>query len=195
MDVEQQNARAETGGDDLPPPVCPACGKTARRAAARYCSTCGRALDRGGYAPADALRSSYHQQHGEAAFSAEEQSFGGDAARKLNLKLSRSARVDTHDFAAPAGGGALGRLAARRGRGLGAAARTFIVYALVPYLGILFCPVVIMMGGAALAREAYAPQSLKRGDSFFIIVLGVLILGAQVFLWWVLFRSSAWPKT
>ena len=41
---------------------CPACGAEATRAKARFCSTCGRALE-DSYLPADGLRSSYHLQH------------------------------------------------------------------------------------------------------------------------------------
>lgn len=39
--------------------TCPACGARARRAAARYCATCGRGLREREYAPADLLRASY----------------------------------------------------------------------------------------------------------------------------------------
>ncbi|HYX43252.1 MAG TPA: hypothetical protein VE821_16215, partial [Pyrinomonadaceae bacterium] len=45
------------------PLVCPACSTQARRANARFCATCGRALREHDYLPSDTLRSSYHQQH------------------------------------------------------------------------------------------------------------------------------------
>lgn len=52
-------AATEHGAPAVELPSCPACGAPARRAAARYCATCGRGLRERDYTPTDRLRASY----------------------------------------------------------------------------------------------------------------------------------------
>lgn len=157
-------------------PSCPACGATARRAAARYCHTCGRAFAIDGeYLPADALRASYHQQrevtrpslrvrHKSDAYARE------SVARKERGKLP---------FAPSYNSAAALALAA-------------IVYALIPFIGIIFCPGAILCGtyGAVRARRSLAMDGWRA--SLFSIVAAVLIFCLQVWLWMVLRNIPHW---
>lgn len=61
------------------------------------------------------------------------------------------------------------------------------VAALVPFVGILFCPCVVVLGALGL-RSARRDAHL-RGErrAIYSMVLGVVIFGAQVFLLWLFF--------
>lgn len=74
------------------------------------------------------------------------------------------------------------------------AALAFVTYALVPYLGILFCVPAVVMGGFGLARWRRAPLLGGRSASVIGIVLGLLILGVQLFLWWIIYQIPRWAQ-
>jgi len=76
--------------------------------------------------------------------------------------------------------------------GTTATARAFAVYALVPYLGILFCPGALLLGFAGLLRSRRA--SAGRRDSALSVALGLLILCAQLALWWILYKVPEWSR-
>jgi ribosomal protein L37AE/L43A len=155
---------------------CPACGTSARRRESRYCATCGRNLT-GGYLPADALRASYHQQPRPAVVAVAEQ--------RINSNTQRTSQTQRNSHA-------------RAGfpmKNLNTASTTalaFVTYALVPYLGILFCPGAIVMGSVGLLRSYQSPQLGGRRACYTSIFIGVLIFGAQVFLWWILYKVPQW---
>lgn len=66
-------------------------------------------------------------------------------------------------------------------------ASAFVVYSLVPYLGILFCPGAFLMGGIG-AFISYRKPFLGGGkSSIYSIVLSVLIFAIQILLWWLLY--------
>ena len=66
-------------------------------------------------------------------------------------------------------------------------ATAFVVYSLVPYLGILFCPGAFLMGGIG-AFIAYRQPSRGGGrTSIYSIVSSVIIFAVQILLWWLLF--------
>ena len=66
-------------------------------------------------------------------------------------------------------------------------ASAFVVYSLVPYLGILFCPGAFLMGGIG-AFVWYRQPSLGGGrTSVYSIVSSVIIFAVQILLWWLLF--------
>lgn len=167
--------------------ACPACGAAVRRAAARFCAVCGRRFDTDDYLPADALRSSYHQQR----------------RRLPTPKLSASpawAAANT-----PTGGAVRhlvrGRAAAmaamppqKNNNGAATTSLAFVTYALVPYLGILFCPGALLMGGIGYVRARRAPERGGGRDALLGIVLGLLVLGAQIFLWWILYKVPEWSR-
>jgi hypothetical protein len=145
--------------------ACAACGARARRESALFCATCGRELG-GGYFPTDSLRASYRFE-----------------------RLPRRAPAQ--------------RRAARPGRefmprrtesGAAALALAFVTYALVPYLGILFCPGALLFGGVGLLRAWRSPQRGHARASALGLVLGLLVLCAQLLLWWVLYKVPEWAR-
>jgi hypothetical protein len=83
---------------------------------------------------------------------------------------------------------------ARNHNGASTTALAFVTYALVPYLGILFCPGALLMGGIGLYNSYRAPQHGGRRASYIGLSLGLLILGAQLFLWWLLYKIPEWSK-
>lgn len=157
-------------------PVCPACGARARRAAASFCHTCGRAfaLD-AGYMPADALRASYHLQREIARPSLRVRHKSDAYARESVMRHGRAKLP----FAPAYNSAAALALAA-------------IVYALIPFLGIIFCPGAIVCGGlgAVRARRLFAMDGWRA--SLFSICAAVLIFCAQVWLWMMLRNIPHW---
>src|SRR5882724_3260502 len=75
-----------------------------------------------------------------------------------------------------------------------AIARAFATYALVPYLGILFCPGAVVMGSVGLARSYRMPQLGGRTGAYTSIVVGLVVLVVQLVLWWVLYKVPEWAK-
>ena len=68
----------------------------------------------------------------------------------------------------------------------------FVTYALVPYLGILFCPGAVVMGGIGLFNSYSAPERGGRRASYLGVTFGLLIFCAQLFLWWILYKIPRW---
>jgi hypothetical protein len=70
--------------------------------------------------------------------------------------------------------------------------RAFATYALVPYLGILFCPGALMIGGAGVFRS----QRLRadRGVYRDLMLLATLESVAQLLLWWILYKVPEWSR-
>jgi len=83
----------------------------------------------------------------------------------------------------------------RRGEnGAAATAMAFVVYALVPYLGILFCPGALLFGGVGLVRAWREPRSGHARAAVLSLALGLLVLCAQLLLWWVLYKVPEWTR-
>ncbi|MGI8467944.1 MAG: hypothetical protein ACR2N3_05775 [Pyrinomonadaceae bacterium] len=81
----------------------------------------------------------------------------------------------------------LNNLFERNGNLASETAWAFAVYSLVPYLGILFCPGAILMGGIGVFT-AYRKPYLGGGTvSRNSILLGLIVFVAQIFLWWLLY--------
>jgi hypothetical protein len=74
---------------------------------------------------------------------------------------------------------------------LTATARAFATYSLVPYLGIIFCPGAVVIGTAGVVRS-YRSNQEKRHVCYASTIVGVVVLGIQIFLWWILYRVPAW---
>jgi hypothetical protein len=145
--------------------VCPACGAAARRAEAHFCATCGRGLRERAYAPADSLLASYHQQHSRPAMLIEQEMNGTGASRATMSRRFEESHILTT-------GSAL----------------VIIIFAFVPFIGILFCPCAVVMGASNLRR---APDfEGRRRVAVFNIVCGILIFGVQAFLWWILYHLT-----
>src|SRR5215213_8297923 len=155
------------GGPEGRTRECPGCGARARRADARFCSMCGRRLDET-YLPADALRASY----------AMPRPVKGTGRRKGGVKRIEGSMASIHP--------------ARNTNGASTTALAFVTYALVPYLGILFCPGAVLMGGVGLYNSYRAPERGGRQASYAGVLVGLLIFCAQLFLWWILYKIPQW---
>jgi hypothetical protein len=164
--AEQPAARA--AGSEGRARECPGCGARARRADARFCSACGRRLE-DTYLPADALRASYGVRRARPA------GRGGPARPKKPMKSSLES---IHP--------------ARNRNGASTTALAFVAYALVPYLGILFCPGAVLMGGVGIYNSYREPERGGRRASYYGVGFGVLIFCAQLFLWWILYKIPQW---
>lgn len=66
-------------------------------------------------------------------------------------------------------------------------ATAFVVYSLVPYLGILFCPGAFVMGGIGVFVASRKPYLGGGRTSLYSIVLSVIIFAIQILLWWLLY--------
>ena len=73
-------------------------------------------------------------------------------------------------------------------------ARAFVTYALVPYLGILFCPGAVICGVISLLLARRAPQRGHTRTATRAVMLGFVIFSAQLFLWWILYHIPAWSR-
>jgi ribosomal protein L37E len=155
--------------------MCRACGAVARRVEARYCSTCGHALGED-YFPTASLRASYR--------------FERPSAPRRSGALGRS-RARRRPARATFGREATAR---EKGNGVSATALAFVTYALVPYLGILFCPGALLLGGFGLLRSRRAPHAAARREYALSFALGLLILCAQLLLWWILYKVPEWSR-
>ena len=180
MSAPNDSAGSERAGEDVFAarlPACPACGARARRAGARYCSTCRRGLDRD-YCPTDSLRASYHFERVPPAADSRY------AARGPRPRRGRTpaARVRVKREIMPT----------RNAGDAAATARAFVTYALVPYLGILFCPGALLLGLAGLLHARRA--SGTRRDSALVVTLGLLILCVQLLLWWIPYKVPEWSR-
>jgi len=82
----------------------------------------------------------------------------------------------------------------RNTNGASTTAMAFVTYALVPYLGILFCPGALLMGGIGLVRAYRAPHLGGRRASALGIVLAVLLFCAHLLLWWILYKVPEWTR-
>jgi hypothetical protein len=178
---EAPSAREETSGDKTR--ACDACGARSRRAAARFCATCGRELG-GGYFPTDSLRASYRFERAPVVSHSLEASRGPGRtrARQGTYSRGRTARA--------------GRELMARGteNGAAATAMAFVTYALVPYLGILFCPGALVFGGVGLVRAWRAPRPGHARAAALSLVLGLVVLCAQILLWWILYKVPGWAS-
>ncbi len=67
------------------------------------------------------------------------------------------------------------------------AAKAFVVYALVPYLGILFCPLALLSGGLGVVTAYRKPYLGGGKTSGYSVVCGVIIFAVQILLWWLLY--------
>ena len=76
---------------------------------------------------------------------------------------------------------------------IAATARAFATYSLVPYLGILFCPGAVVVGTVGVFRSYSSPERrVARTTCYVSTVTGVVVLLAQLLLWWILYQVPAW---
>jgi hypothetical protein len=75
-----------------------------------------------------------------------------------------------------------------------ATARAFATYALVPYLGILFCPGALVMGSVGVVNSYRLREPAGRGASYSTMVVATIELAAQLTLWWILYKIPEWSR-
>jgi hypothetical protein len=149
--------------------ACPACGAGTRRIDARFCLACGRSLATEPYLPADALRASYNAPR----------------SRIVSLRERHASFQPSKSSAPPIS-------PARNINGASTTALAFVTYALVPYLGILFCPGAVLAGVIGLYNSYRAPERGGRRASYIGLFAGFIILCIQIFLWWILYKIPEW---
>jgi hypothetical protein len=81
--------------------------------------------------------------------------------------------------------------------GLPGTARAFATYALVPYLGILFCPGAVLLGAVGVVRS-YRPNQISqesyRETCYASTIVGLVVLAIQLLLWWILYQVPLWAS-
>jgi hypothetical protein len=165
---KMKNERRDLHGENIsavkfPPSaekVCSACGAQARRADAKFCLVCGKLL-REDYQPLDRLRASYSLRRNGA--------FNFTDSRKTSEEMEIENLFEENKNSASE------------------TAKAFVVYSLVPYLGILFCPGAMLLGGIGIVMAYRKPFLGGARASVLSVALGFLILAAQIFLWWLLY--------
>lgn len=70
----------------------------------------------------------------------------------------------------------------------------FLVYSMVPYLGILFTPGAIFMSSVGAINAYRRSQFGNLKSALFNIALSVVILVVQLFLWWLLYIAPEFGK-
>ena len=73
-------------------------------------------------------------------------------------------------------------------------ARAFATSALVPYLGILFCPGALVMGSVGVLNSYRLPQAAGRSASYTTVVVGTIQFAVQLLLWWILYKVPVWNR-
>jgi len=80
-------------------------------------------------------------------------------------------------------------------REIASTARAFATYSLIPYLGILFCPGAVLVGGFGVVRSFRASDG---GDSrracSLSVLTGMIVTAIQLLLWWILYKAPIWAR-
>ena len=80
--------------------------------------------------------------------------------------------------------------------GLAGTARAFATFSLVPYLGIIFCPAAVVLGTVGIVRSYRSPQVSDSTSIYYVsAIVGLGVLGIQVWFWWILYHVPAWLST
>jgi len=75
------------------------------------------------------------------------------------------------------------RMFAHEGNTAAAIALIMVFSALMPFIGILFCPFAVLVGGFGLLEARFVPGTGGSRLAVCCIVFGFLIAGAQILLW------------
>jgi hypothetical protein len=141
--------------------ICSACGSDAQRRSAKFCSVCGKLLLEE-YQPLDRFRASYRLQ-GKSFIVEKDREPENNAVKEAENLFDENKNSASET------------------------ARAFVVYSLVPYLGILFCPFAILIGGIGIFVSCRKPYLGGGRTSVYSIALGFIMFAVQVFLWWLLY--------
>jgi hypothetical protein len=80
------------------------------------------------------------------------------------------------------------------GNAAAATALAFTTYSLVPYLGILFCPGAVLLGAIGIIYSFRAPRAGGRRAALFSVAFGLVVLGVQILLWWIIIKVPGWTR-
>ncbi len=83
----------------------------------------------------------------------------------------------------------------RNRNGAAQMAVAFATYALIPYLGLLFCPGALLCGVWGLVGAYRRPQQGGRGAAVLALVSSCGLGALQVALWWLLYQVPRWAGT
>lgn len=209
--TNDENVAAGSGARADALPACGACGAAARRAPARFCATCGRSLREREYRPADGLRASYRWQTSAELSRRSRESVpprgGARRAERLSAPSRPRPRADVNsrarfDELAPAWPDEASRRArptsanrrARTSRRNEPTAHAYVLmaYALMPYVGIFFCPAAVVCGAVGLRRAGRERHPAAEREAERSIVYAILLFGAHSLLWLVSYGLTEW---
>jgi len=192
-------------------PACPACGARARRDGARFCATCGRSLRERGYRPADGLRASYRWETAAELSRRSRDGAGPRGCARSSERLSSAprpqpradensrARREEVARAWPDGASRRVRLTSANRRPRTARrnpptehAYVLLAYALMPWVGVFFCPAAAACGAAGLRRARRERHPAAEREAEQSIVYAILLFGTQALLWGFMFLIPVW---
>jgi hypothetical protein len=167
------------------PPSCPACGAAARRAAAKFCATCGRSFSDLDYRPADQLRASYRWRREDVASARHDNPLAAIYEHRRAFAAPLAARRKFFPRA-PASERAVDdyRNAATE------TAFVLVAYCFIPLFGLVLAPCAVVFGCAGLVcarRSTHRRGSRAAAQS---VAYGLALFGAQVFICWTLFALT-----
>ena len=176
---------AETGAPAAgESPACPACGAASRRAAAKFCATCGRSLEDPDYRPAERLRASYRWRREEALGSQRDNAL---ATVYEHRPAFASSRLRRQKFFPRARGSSAQRSLDDYRNAATETAFVLVAFCFVPFFGLLLAPCAVVFGCAGLVCARRSSHRRGSRAAAHAVVYGVVLLGAQVFIWWALF--------
>jgi hypothetical protein len=184
MNRTQEIAEIRAGAADEWP-VCPACGVAPRRAAAKFCATCGRDLDEPDYRPADQLRASYRWRREEglgvrhdnplaAIYEHRRAPVASRLRRQKFFPRASSSQRAPDDY----------RNAATE------TAFVLVAYCFIPFFGLALAPCAVVFGCAGLVCARRSSHRRSSRAAAHAIAYGVALFGAQVFICWALFGAA-----
>ena len=75
----------------------------------------------------------------------------------------------------------------KENNGAASLAWAFVVYSMVPYLGILFSPGAVLMSGVGIFVAYRKPYLGGKKMTIYSFILSFVILAVQILLWWLLY--------
>ena len=73
-------------------------------------------------------------------------------------------------------------------------AKAFATYALMPFLGILFCPGALLLGSVGLINSRLRATAV-RNSSLLLMAIATAELIAQLTLWWIMYKVPEWSHS
>jgi ribosomal protein L37AE/L43A len=162
-------------------PVCPACGAASRRAAAKFCATCGRSLADPDYRPADQLRASYRWRREEPAGAPHDNPLAAIYEHQRAFAALPLPRGKFLPRASPRRAPDDHRNAATE------TAFVLVAFCFIPFFGLLLAPCAVVFGCAGLVCARRSSRRRGARAAAHAVAYGVALFGAQVFIWWALF--------